>query len=436
MNHFVLAVYRNIFATIVFAPFAFFLERNLRTKITFPIFCQFFVLGLLGPVSNNFYYVGLEFSSPTFGSAMFNLVPVTTFFIALIFRMEKIQIRKIRSQSKIVGTLVCVSGAMVMTFYNGPIVPMPWHYHHLKTHDHGNEDIFKGCLCLVAMILSWASLFVLQAWVLKSYPAQLSLTTLVCLIGSLQSLVVTWAIERHPSVWALGFDMKLLTAVYSGVIVTGVGCYLQGLCMKTKGPVFATAFFPLGMVITAIMDSIILHQRIYLGSVLGAVVIVIGFYGVLWGKMKDTEQTREDANVDDPLVSGVYGLVRTTLSLSTLDGDVEPSVPRLWGSYMLCSLVMQTGGFSASVDVVAQSWIFMFSPGWWAPLNMLYVCCAFPTRVVERPFFGFRCDVGLFHLASQGFVVSNVSLPSTIFGLFVSSSFYFVSTSNLARNPI
>ncbi|XP_057853596.1 WAT1-related protein At5g07050 [Cryptomeria japonica] len=290
MNHFVLVVYRHIVATVVLAPFAYFLERKLRPKMTFIIFCQIFALGLLGPViDQNFYYLGLKFTSPTFGAALNNILPATTFVIAFIFRMEKIRIRQLRSQAKIVGTLVCVGGAMFMTFYKGPIVPMPWslhaHYHYLNAV--ASHDNIKGCLCLVTATLSWASLFVLQASVLKKYPAQLSLVTLICLMGALQSIVITLAVERHPSAWAVGFDMNLLTAVYSGVIGTGVAYYLQGLCMKTKGPVFATAFIPLTMVFTAIMDSIILHQRIYLGSVLGGVVIVIGLYGVLWGKVKD-----------------------------------------------------------------------------------------------------------------------------------------------------
>ncbi|GLJ20111.1 hypothetical protein SUGI_0365000 [Cryptomeria japonica] len=167
---------------------------------------------------------------------------------------------------------------------------MPWPSHdHLK--NDSINDIVKGCLCLFTSNLCWASLFVFQAWVLKKYPAPLSLTTLVCLMGLLQSTIVTLAVERRPSAWAIRFNMKLLTAVYSGVIITGGAYYLQGLCMKIKGPVFVTAFFPTGTITTAIMDSFILHQRIYLGSVLEAMVIVIGLYAVLWGKVKDTEQT-------------------------------------------------------------------------------------------------------------------------------------------------
>ncbi|KAH9325036.1 hypothetical protein KI387_005214, partial [Taxus chinensis] len=300
MSHYVLVVYRHVVATVVLAPFAFFFERKVRSKITFRIFCQIFALGLLGPVMDqNFFYLGLKYTSPTFGVAMSNLLPATTFVIALIFRMERVNIRNIRSQAKIVGTLVCVSGAMIMTLYRGAIVPMPWssNDHHNSSnagasHD-SNSDMIKGSICIVIATLSWSGLFVLQAWVLKEYSAQLSLATLICLIGTLQSIVITLAVERHPSAWAIGWDMNLLTAVYSGVLGSGIAYYVQGLCMRIKGPVFATAFIPLTMIISAIMDSIILHRIIYLGSVIGGVVIVIGLYSVLWGKVKDTKPSAE-----------------------------------------------------------------------------------------------------------------------------------------------
>lgn len=76
--------------------------------------------------------------------------------------MERIRIGEIRSQAKIVGTIVCVSGVMLMTFYKGPVVPMPWPSHdHSKNHDN-NKDMVKGCLCLITSTFSWASLFVFQ----------------------------------------------------------------------------------------------------------------------------------------------------------------------------------------------------------------------------------------------------------------------------------
>lgn len=50
MSHYVLVVYRHAFATAAIGPLALLLERKVRPKITFTIFCQLFVLGLLGLV--------------------------------------------------------------------------------------------------------------------------------------------------------------------------------------------------------------------------------------------------------------------------------------------------------------------------------------------------------------------------------------------------
>lgn len=56
---------------------------------------------------------------------------------------------------------------------------------------------------------------IVQAHTLKQYSAQLSLTTLICFVGTLQAIVVTFAMERKPSVWTIGFDMNLLAAAYA-----------------------------------------------------------------------------------------------------------------------------------------------------------------------------------------------------------------------------
>eukprot|EP00253_Pinus_taeda_P010098 PITA_10098 len=296
MNHFVLVVYRHAAATVVLAPFAFFIERKVRPKLTFPIFWQIFVLGLLGPViDQNFYYMGLKLTSPTYASALSNLLPAMTFVMALIFRMERVNIKNIRSQAKIVGTIVCVGGAMLMTLYKGPIVPMLWSPHHQSPDTSSttasaidNKEWIIGSLLIVAATLAWSALFILQAAVLKKYSAKLSLSTLICFMGTIQATVLSLAIVRDSSQWALGWDINLLTAVYSGVVASAIAYYVQGLCMHVKGPVFATSFSPLSMIIVAIMGSIILSEKIFLGSVVGGVVIAIGLYAVLWGKVKDS----------------------------------------------------------------------------------------------------------------------------------------------------
>ena len=82
-------------------------------------------------------------------------------------RMEKIDLKKVRCQAKVVGTIVTVAGAMVMTLYKGPIMEMVWtkhiHPHHsAAAATSSDKDWFKGSIFVIIATLAWAFLFVLQ----------------------------------------------------------------------------------------------------------------------------------------------------------------------------------------------------------------------------------------------------------------------------------
>ncbi|KAL0380075.1 UNVERIFIED_CONTAM: WAT1-related protein [Sesamum angustifolium] len=345
MSHYVLVVYRHAIATAVIAPFAFFFERKAQPKITFPVFMQIFVLGLLGPViDQNFYYAGLKLTSPTFSCAMSNMLPALTFVMAIIFRMEKVDIKKVIYQAKVVGTIITVGGAMLMTLYKGPLVEMAWSKHR-QSHTSGgssagetsDRDWFIGCILLIIATLAWASLFILQKAALKTYSNhQLSLTSLVCLMGTIQAIAVTFVMEHNTSVWRIGWDMNLLAAAYAGIVTSSISYYVQGLVMKRKGPVFATAFSPLMMIIVAIMGSFILAEKIYLGGVIGSAIIVVGLYSVLWGKYKEEKEEKRKRQMEeipeaikDSNITQVNGSVQLTMETTEtlkLEAEKCPSI--------------------------------------------------------------------------------------------------------------
>lgn len=47
------------------------------------------------------------------------------------------------------------------------------------------------------------------------YPAELSLSSLICLMGVVEGAAVSLIMERDMSVWRIGFDSRLLAAAYS-----------------------------------------------------------------------------------------------------------------------------------------------------------------------------------------------------------------------------
>ncbi|XP_057442713.1 WAT1-related protein At1g21890-like isoform X2 [Lotus japonicus] len=87
MSHYVFVVYRNIIATIVLGPFAFFLERKTRPKMTIRIFSEIMAVAFVEIILDQcFTFLGMKMTSASFASAVMNSVPSITFVLAIIFR--------------------------------------------------------------------------------------------------------------------------------------------------------------------------------------------------------------------------------------------------------------------------------------------------------------------------------------------------------------
>lgn len=137
--------------------------------------------------------------------------------------MEKVNIRTKCGVTKIASVLVCLVGVATLAFYKGPQLRIG-HYYNDKSPDH--EDHFSsskrwvlGSLVLFISVIIWSLWLVIQAQILKSYPAKLKFTSLQCLSSSIQSFCIAIAFERDIEQWKLGWDMKLLAVVYCVSIV-------------------------------------------------------------------------------------------------------------------------------------------------------------------------------------------------------------------------
>ncbi|PIN15191.1 hypothetical protein CDL12_12168 [Handroanthus impetiginosus] len=241
----------------------------------------------------NMFFAGMNYTTATFTAAMSNLLPALTFLLAWILRIEKVNLKKLHSHAKIVGTIVTVGGAMIMTLISGPVIKLPWTHKSddIANSSNNHEQPIKGALMIAAGCFCSSLFYILQAITLKSYSAGLSLTTMICALGSLQGTVLTFVVERsNTAIWALGWNAKLLAYVYGGVVSSGITYYISGVIMEKKGPVFVTAFNPLNMVIVAVLSSFIFAEQMSVGKVTGAMVIVVGLYLVIWGKSKDQKE--------------------------------------------------------------------------------------------------------------------------------------------------
>ncbi|XP_044488931.1 WAT1-related protein At1g68170-like [Mangifera indica] len=308
----VIVAYRFIFATVFMVPLALILERNSRPKLTWRILFQAFLCSLIGgSLHQHLYLTGLAFTTATFATAMNNLIPAITFFLAFSFGLEKVGIKTLAGKAKVFGTLIGIGGAMLLTFYKGVEIKI-WStninvLHNAATHHTESNKFLLGCLLVLASCFTYSSWLIIQAKMSEQYPCHYSTTALVSLMAAIESVVFAFFREKDWNQWKLGFNIRLLTVAYAGIVSSGLLMTLIFWCVRTMGPLFVSSFSPLMLVVVAFLGSLILNETLHVGSILGSTLIVCGLYAVLWGKGKEmkkitrlvpTESSAESQTID------------------------------------------------------------------------------------------------------------------------------------------
>ncbi|XP_072959693.1 WAT1-related protein At1g09380 [Typha angustifolia] len=299
MSPYVLIAYRNIVATIFLGPVAFFLERKTRMALTGRIVFQIFLSSIFGATMNQIlYFVGLKYSTPTIACALSNMLPAITFIMAVPFRMETVGIRTIAGQAKVLGTLLCVGGSMLMTFYKGSLIKTwPSHIHWRYAEEAsaaggtaGEQNMALGAVLVIGSCFAWAIWFIIHTKMCKNFASPYTSSALMCFMAGIQCFVVGVGVERKLSVWALGWDIRLAAVIYVGIVGSGLAFALMSWCLQRRGPLYVSMFSPLLLVIVAILGWAILDEKLYVGSATGSSLIVGGLYMVLWGKGREIEK--------------------------------------------------------------------------------------------------------------------------------------------------
>ncbi|CAN6549018.1 unnamed protein product [Malus baccata var. baccata] len=273
MSNLIFLCYSNALPTLILLPISLAFHKSERPPLTFSIISWFFLLGLIGFMAQFLGYAGIKYSSPTLSTAMLNLIPAFTFVLAVIFRMERIDVRSFSSLAKTLGTIVSISGAFIVTLYKGPpilnkssTVMNDMVSQKLLLSEQSNWVLGGVCVaanCMLAaswLIVQSTSYFisVFHASVLKKYRAELIMVFNYCFFVAIQSVV----------------------GVFGSAFQVGASTW----CLRRTGPVFVAMFKHLGIVVAVFIGVTFLGDTFYLGSLIGAVVIVIGFYSVMWGK--------------------------------------------------------------------------------------------------------------------------------------------------------
>ncbi|XWS32795.1 hypothetical protein CRYUN_Cryun22dG0020300 [Craigia yunnanensis] len=277
MSYHVFVVYAYAIAAFVLLPAPFFSYRSrLLPPLSFPILCKIGLLGLIGSLSQIMRYTGINYSSPILASAISNLTPAFTFILAIIFRFSSVNSFHwiMYFGSEMFSFCFWMGPAIVIASTPSASFQQPLNSSKTNLVSGGlhsaNSDWVIGGIFLTAEYILVPLWYIVQTQIMKEYPAELTVVFFHNLCVSFFTAIVGLASERNAR--TLWFLLEQYRSYLSSA--------LEGTC-------FLAMFKPLSIAIAVAMGVMFLGDTLHLGSLVGATIISIGFYTVMWGKEKE-----------------------------------------------------------------------------------------------------------------------------------------------------
>ncbi|KAF7136175.1 hypothetical protein RHSIM_Rhsim08G0003900 [Rhododendron simsii] len=201
----ILVAYRFIFGTLSLAPFALYNSR--------------------GSLYHNLCLASLNSASATFVTGILNVSPIITLVLGLIVRrnsksLESLACGTCAGKIKLVGIMLSICGVMLLAFFkhveiNINVSPtkislLPQHYN--RTGDHNNQVV--GLVLAIVAAFSNACFLTIQAKFKEDTQNIYLIPFMINLMGAIQGVVYALSVGRDWEQWKLGWNIRFWASLF------------------------------------------------------------------------------------------------------------------------------------------------------------------------------------------------------------------------------
>lgn len=258
-------LFRYIIAIAVLIPM---LIKKGRKPVKKEHIKYFLIIGLLGYfVSIAFQLIGTSLIDSSLASLINSVNPISISIMAAIFLKEKL------GGKKIISIVLSVIGVYIILGTSG-----------------GNIN-YMGIGASILSVLLWSAASIAIRKVSDEYnPVQIALYGMaIALILNIPASIIE--LNTKPCTITIP---AILSAIYLGVVCTGVAHTLWNLSLKLLDASTCSMFYPLQPLTSALLGIVLLNEKITLNFVIGGLLILSGILiSVVKFKQKDIDVVSE-----------------------------------------------------------------------------------------------------------------------------------------------